>query len=124
MLCVFYHNFKKQVGVGEGEGEKIGLGQVQVMSLKVRWSGSVNHSVVSDFCDCMDYSLPASSVHGILQARTLGLVAIAFSRAFTWPMDQMWVSCITGGWATWDARAGVGVREMDGGGGGGGKANL
>ena len=36
VLCVFYHNFKKQVGVGEREGEMIGLGQVQVMSLKVR----------------------------------------------------------------------------------------
>ena len=31
-------------------------------------------------CDPMDYSLPGSSVHGILQARTLEWVAILFSR--------------------------------------------
>ena len=30
-------------------------------------------------CDPMDYSLPCSSVHGILQARVLKWVAIAFS---------------------------------------------
>ena len=30
-------------------------------------------------CDPMDYSSPASSVHGILQARTLEWVAIPFS---------------------------------------------
>ena len=31
-------------------------------------------------CDPMDYSLPGSSVHGILQARILEWVAIPFSR--------------------------------------------
>ena len=31
-------------------------------------------------CDLMDYSPPASSVHGILQARILEWVAISFSR--------------------------------------------
>ena len=31
------------------------------------------------FCDPMDYSLPGSSIHGILQARVLEWVAIAFS---------------------------------------------
>ena len=37
-------------------------------------------------CDPMDYSLPSSSVHGLLQARILEWVAIPFSR----------VSCIAG----------------------------
>ena len=32
-------------------------------------------------CDPMDCSLPGFSVHGILQARTLGWVAISFSNA-------------------------------------------
>ena len=32
-------------------------------------------------CDPMDYDQPASSVHGILQARVLEWVAIAFSTA-------------------------------------------
>ena len=34
---------------------------------------------MSDSSDHMDYSLPGSSVHGILQARVLEWVAIAFS---------------------------------------------
>ena len=36
-------------------------------------------------CDHTDCSPPDSSVHGILQARTLGRVAIPFSRGFTDP---------------------------------------
>ena len=42
-----------------------------------------NEMEVSQLCltlrDPMDYSLPASSVHGIFQARVLEWVAIAFS---------------------------------------------
>lgn len=34
---------------------------------------SVSHSVVYDFCDPMDLSLPDASVH-VLQAETLGAV--------------------------------------------------
>ena len=34
------------------------------------------------FCDPMDHSLPGSSVHGILQFRTLEWIAILFSRRF------------------------------------------
>ena len=36
-------------------------------------------------CDFMDSSLPGSSVHGILQARILEWVAIAFSRGSSQP---------------------------------------
>ena len=35
-------------------------------------------------CDPMDCSLPGFSVHGILQARTLGWVAISFCNAWKW----------------------------------------
>ena len=35
---------------------------------------------MSDSCDLMDYSVPVSSVHGILQARILGWVVIPSSR--------------------------------------------
>ena len=35
-------------------------------------------------CDPMDYSLPGSFVHGILQARILMWVAIPFSRECSW----------------------------------------
>jgi len=37
-------------------------------------------SHVQLFCDPMDYSLPGSSVHGVLQARMVEWVAIPFSR--------------------------------------------
>ena len=45
-------------------------------------------------CDPTDCSPPVSSVHGILQARTLEWIAIPFSRGSSWPRDQTQVSCI------------------------------
>ena len=36
-------------------------------------------------CDLVDYSLPGSSVYGILQARILEWVAISFSRDLSDP---------------------------------------
>ena len=57
-------------------------------------------------CNPMDYSPPASSVHGILQARILEWFAIPFSRGS--PTDWTQVSCIAGGfftiWATREAQ--------------------
>ena len=47
-------------------------------------------------CDPMDCSLPASSVHGILQARILAWVAALFSRGLTQPRVQTQVSGIAG----------------------------
>ena len=44
----------------------------------------------------MDCSLPASSVHGIFQARILEWVAISFSRRSSRPRDQTHISCIAG----------------------------
>ena len=38
-------------------------------------------------CDSMDYSLPGSSVHGILQARILEWVAISPFRGSSRPRD-------------------------------------
>ena len=46
--------------------------------------------------DPMDCNLPASSVHGILQARILEWVAIPFFRGSSRPRDQTWVSCTAG----------------------------
>ena len=48
-------------------------------------------------CDPMDCSLPGSSVHGILQARTVEWVAIPFFRGSPGPRDKTHVSCIAGG---------------------------
>ena len=54
--------------------------------------------------DPMDWSLPVSSVHGILQARILEWVAIAFSRGSSRSRDWTLVSCNAGRcftlWAT------------------------
>ena len=54
--------------------------------------------------DPMDYSLPGSSDHGILQARILQWVAIPSSRGSSQPRDQTQVSCTAGRfftiWAT------------------------
>ena len=46
--------------------------------------------------DHVNYSPPGSSVHGILQAKILGLVAIPFSRETSQPKDGTWVSHIAG----------------------------
>ena len=55
-------------------------------------------------CDPMDYSLPVSSVHGILQARILEWVAIPFSRGSSQDRDGTQVFHIAGRfftiWAT------------------------
>ena len=47
-------------------------------------------------CDPIDYSLPGSSVHGILQARILESVAISFSMGSSQPRDATWVFLIAG----------------------------
>ena len=48
-------------------------------------------------CKPMDCSLPASSVHEILQARIMEWVAIPFSWGSSWPWDQTQISCIVDG---------------------------
>ena len=45
------------------------------------------------FCNPVDYSLPGSSVHWILQARILEWVATPSSRGSSWPKDRTHVSC-------------------------------
>ena len=45
-------------------------------------------------CNPMDYSLPGSSVHEILQVRMLEWVAISFSGGSPQPRKWTWVSCI------------------------------
>ena len=59
-------------------------------------------------CNPVDCSPPGSSVHGILQARMLERLAVAFSRGSSWPRDRTQVSCNAGGfftaWATREAK--------------------
>ena len=65
----------------------------------------------STLCNTMDYSLPGSEVHGILQARILEWIAISSSRELSQPWDQIQVSCIAGRfftlWATREAHNSV-----------------
>jgi len=51
-------------------------------------------------CNSMEYSLPDSSVHGILQARILEWAAMPSSRASSWPRDRTHISFIAGGFFT------------------------
>ena len=46
-------------------------------------------------CNPMNYSLPGSPVHGILQARILEWVAISFCRGSSQPRARVCVSCIS-----------------------------
>ena len=47
-------------------------------------------------CNPMDYSLPSSSVCGILQARILEWAAVPFSRESSQPKDETQVSYLAG----------------------------
>ena len=58
-------------------------------------SESKSHSVMSDFCNPVDYT-----VHGILQARILEWVAYPFSSRSSQPRNPIRVSCIAGGFFT------------------------
>ena len=49
-------------------------------------------------CNPMDYILPDSSVHGILQARILDWVAVPSSRGSSQLRDQIHVSCLLHWW--------------------------
>ena len=60
-----------------------------------RWESKVTQSCLT-LCDPTDYSLPGSSIHGILQTRILEPVAISFSRGSSRSRDQTRVSCIAG----------------------------
>ena len=82
---------------------KSSLDQKKKDNCEVLWG-----SHLGSLCDPMDCSPPGSSVHGILQARTLELVAIPFSRRPSRPREWTCVSQIAGRfftvWATSKAR--------------------
>ena len=50
-------------------------------------------------CDPMDYSLPGSPVHGILQAEILEWVAMPSSKGSSLPRDQTYFSYVS--WISW-----------------------
>ena len=57
-------------------------------------SSAKSHQSCLTLCGPVDWSLPGSSVHGILQSRILEWVAVPFSRGSSRPRDQAHVSCI------------------------------
>ena len=59
---------------------------------KLKWSKLAQSCPT--LCDPMDCSLPGSSIHGILQARTLEWVAMPSSRGSSRPRDQTQVAGI------------------------------
>ena len=65
---------------------------------RVLWAGLMRPQIILQlcltFCDPMDCSLPGSSVHGILQARTLEWVVISAFWGSPKPRAQTHVSCI------------------------------
>ena len=61
----------------------------------VLWVHAKSLQLCLTLCDPADCSLPGSSVHGILQARTLEWVAISFSRGSFWPRDRTHVSYVS-----------------------------
>ena len=72
--------------------------------LKVKWI--VSCQSCPTLCSPVDYSLPCSFIHWILQARILEWVAIPFSRGLSWCRDQTQVSSIAGSFfSVWATRA-------------------
>ena len=66
-------------------------------------------------CYPMDCSPPASSVHGVLQARMLEWATIPFSRGTSRPRDQTWLSCTAGRFFTnWAIREACFPKKMRG----------
>ena len=73
------------------------------------WVCALCHSVMSNSLQPHELCLPGSSVHGILQARILELVAISDSRGSSWPKGLTRISCVSCigqhvlyHWATWE----------------------
>ena len=72
-----------------------------------KWEALVTQ-VCLTLCDRMDYSPPDSSVHGILQAKTLEWIAMRSSRESSQARDWTQVTDIAGSFfttsATWEAQ--------------------
>ena len=65
-----------------------GIGKIFLQYKQISLFHAVKFQSCLTLCDTMDYSLPGSPVHEILQARTLEWVAIPFSRGSSRPKDQ------------------------------------
>ena len=91
------------ISPGEGNGSRLQYSCLEnLMDRGALWAtvhACQITSVVFNSVEPMDCSPPSSSVHGILQAKLLGWVAISSSRGSSQPRDQTrvsYVSCISG----------------------------
>ena len=97
-ICTFT---AKGVGLVPGQGARILLTwQLPILPRNTQENKETHDPTISylqethlkskdimTLCDPLDYSLPCSSVHGILQARTLEWVSSPFSRGSSKPRD-------------------------------------
>ena len=98
--CIWY--FKIQWGQGmawepllwEGVCKMLCRGEVEPKSTPDCDCCCLVVQLCLTLCDPMHCNPPEYSVHGILQARILGWVAISFSRGSSQPTHRTWVSCI------------------------------
>ena len=72
----------------------------EIDASNIKWRGGKCMCVKSlqscpTICDPVDYSLPSSSVHGILHARLLEWVAISYSRKSSQPKNWIHISCVS-----------------------------
>ena len=81
---------------GEQRQTRNWLYYLQTILIKETRPAFVHAQSCLTFCDPMDYSLPGSSIHGILQAGILEWVATPSSKGSSWPRDQTSISCIAG----------------------------
>ena len=90
----------------------LGLGD-SVLLRPWKWKKMLIAQSCPTLCDPVDYSLPGSPIHGILQARILEWVAVLFSRGSSQPRDRTQVSCITDWFFTnWATREGLSMRGL------------
>ena len=81
------------------------------IKLHLGWGGGLVTNLCPTLCKPMNWCLPGSSVHGVLQARILKWVAISFSRWCSQPRDQTWVSSVAGRFFTnWAMREALELR--------------
>ena len=80
----------------ESYGFPVVMCRCEIWTIKKAEWVKVSQFCLTDSCDPMDCSLTGSSIHSILQARTLEWVAISFSRGSSQPRNRILVSCIAG----------------------------
>ena len=109
-LCILSRSWKKTILVGAGLWTEQGLGSLDdpgSNSRSVLYELSLRGSCVT-WANCVlcrsshltvwapvDHSPPGSSVHGILQARILEIVAVPSSKGSSRPRDWICIACVS-----------------------------